>query len=161
MRKAVAFNFIPELIGDFTHVMELSGNPKALYVEAAVRTLHTAVEVFSAFEEYRNTKNKIKTMQAIQQKYCNLKMESILNDQTEELRRLDNEYKKLEIIINNGRFQDRGVREFIRYLQAELWKIYDIFQNTQIDSDYPERQRVDETARRVLRDHNKLLTIYF
>ena len=160
MRKEAAFNFIPELIGDFSHVMELSGNPKALYVEAAVGTLHTAVNVFAAFQEYGNTKRKKATKRAIQQKYEDLKSAATLNYQTEELRRLDIEYEKVKNKIHDGKFRDREVRGFIKYLQTDLQKVYEIFQHTQVDPDYPERTRVEEVARKTLRDYKKLITIY-
>jgi len=58
MREEAAFRFVPELIGDFSHVMKLSGNPKVLYVEAAVATLYAAVDVFAVIKEYGNTKRK-------------------------------------------------------------------------------------------------------
>ena len=161
MRKEAAFNFIPELIGDFSYVMKLSGNPMAMYVEAAVGTLHTAVDVFAAFEEYENTKCKNATKQAIQQKYDDLKSAATLNYQKEELRKLDIKYEKVKSKIHDGIVRDGEVREFIKYLQADLKKVYSIFQHTQIDPDYPERTKVEEVARRTLRDHNKLLTIYF
>ena len=65
MRQEAAFRFIPELIGDITHTMELSGNPKLLYVEAAVNTLHMAADVFGSVEEHKNTKRKKETKQAL------------------------------------------------------------------------------------------------
>ena len=159
MRKEAAFNFIPELIGDFSNVMKLSRNPMAMYVEAAVGTLHTAVDVFTAFEEYGNTKCKKATKQAIQQKYDDLKNVTTLNYQTEELRRLDIEYEKVRSKIHDGKVRDREVREFIKCLRADLKKVYSIFQHTQIDPDYPERTKVEEVARKTLRDYNRLLTI--
>ena len=161
MRKEAAFNFIPELIGDLSYVMELSGNPTAMYVEAAIGTLHMAVDVFAAFEEYGNTKRKKATKQAIQKKYDDLKNVTTLNYQTEELRRLDIEYEKVKSKIHNGKYQDREVREFIKYLQTDLQKVCAIFQNTQIDPDYPERTKVEEVARRTLRANRNVLRIYF
>ena len=79
MKKEAAFNFVPELIGDFSYVMKLSRNPIAMYVEAAVGTLHMAGDVFTAFEEYGNTKRKKATRQAMQQKYDDLKNVTTLN----------------------------------------------------------------------------------
>lgn len=159
MRKVAAFSFIPELIGSFSHVIELSGNPKALYVEAAVGTLHVAVDVFVAFQEYGNTKRKIIIKQAMQQKYGDLKSAATLNHQTEELRRLDIEYEKVKNKIHDGKFCDSEVQGFIEYLQTDLKKICEIFQQTQVDPDYPERTRVEDITRKTLRDYKNLLTI--
>ncbi len=161
MRKeGGGFNFIPELIGDLAHVLELSANPKALYIESAVVTLRAAVDVFAAFEEYRNKKRKEETKQVIQQKYENLKKMVTLNYHTEDLRRVDVEYEKVKRKIQEGKFMDKEVRESIKLFQTDLKKVYDILQHAQIDSDYPEKQKVEELARRTLRDYNKLLTIY-
>lgn len=160
MRKEAAFTFIPELIGDYSRVIELSGNPRLLYVEAALGTLHTAATVFAAFEEYGNTKRKKTTKQAMQQKYNDLKSATTLNYQAEALQRLDIEYEKVKSKIHDGQFRDKEVRGFIKYLQTDLQKVYEIFQHTQIDPDYPERTRVEEVARKTLRDYKKLLTIY-
>ena len=159
MKKEAAFNFIPELIGDFSYVMKLSKNPVAMYVEAAVRTLHTAVDVYTAIEEYGNTKRKKATKQVMQQKYDDLKSVATLNYQTEELGRLDSEYEKVKSKIHDGKYLDREAREFIKYLQADLKRVYSIFQHIQIDPDYPERTKVEEVARKTLRDYNRLLTI--
>lgn len=160
MRKEAAFNFIPELIGDFSCVMKLSRNPMAMHVEAAVGTLHAAVDVFTAYEEYGNTKRKKATKQVMQQKYDDLKSTATLNYQKEELRKLEIEYEKVRSKILDGKVRDREVREFVKYLQADLQKVYEIFQHTQIDPDYPERTKVEEVARKTLRDYKKLLTIY-
>lgn len=160
MRKEAAFNFIPELIGDFSYVMKLSGNPMAMYVEAAVGTLHAAVDVFTAFEEHGNMKHKKETKHVMQQKYDDLKRAATLNYQKEELRELDIKYEKVKSKIHDGIVQDREVREFIRYLQADLKKVYSIFQHTQIDPDCPERTKVEEVARRTLRVYRNGLRIY-
>ena len=48
--------------------MELSGNPKLLYVEAAVNTLHMAADVFESVEEHKNTKRKNETKRVLQEK---------------------------------------------------------------------------------------------
>lgn len=160
MRKEVAFNFIQELIGDYAHVMELSRNPKMLYIETAFETLHTAVEVYGTFEEYNNTKRKMETKQIIQQKYNDLKTEATLNYTLEESRRLDVEYEKVKSKINDKNFRDKEVQDFIKYLKMDLQKVYKIFQKAQVDPDYPERTRIEEIARRTLRDYNKLLTIF-
>ena len=73
---------------------------------------------------------------------------------------LDIEYDKVKNKIHDGKFRDREVREFIKYLQTDLQKVYEIFQHTQVDPDYPERTRVEEVARKTLRDYKKLITIY-
>lgn len=159
MRKEAAFNFIPELIGDFSHVMELSVNPGLLYVEAAISTLHTAMDIFTAFETYENTKRKKEIKQELQHQYEDLGCVTTSNYQIEELQRLDIEFEKVKSQIRNGKFHDKVVRDFLKYLQKDFKRFLEAFQQTQIDPDYPEKTKVEEITRRALRDYNKLLYI--
>ena len=160
MRKGAAFRFISELLGDFEHVMELSGNPKLLYVDTAVNTLHAAADVFQTFEEYGNTKRKKETLEAIKKKYTDLEGLRLKNYQDEEIRRLDKAYERIKNKIRDGQFRDREVRSFIQSLEKDLKKALGIFQEIQADPDYPERAQVEEITRRTIRDYQKLLTIY-
>ena len=123
MRKGAAFRFIPELLGDFEHVMELSGNPKLLYVDTAVNTLHAASDVFQTFEEYGNTKRKKETLETIKKKYKDLEGVRLKNYQDEEIRRIDIEYEKVKNKIRDGQFRDKEVRSFIQSLEKDLKKI--------------------------------------
>ena len=160
MRREAAFKFIPELIGDLAHTMELSGNPKMLYVEAAINTLHMAVDVFESVEEHINTKQKNEIKQALQEKYS--EMEKVRTDHyiQEAVRNIDITYERLKIQVKDGQFRNIEVRKFIKSLKDELHKVIDIFNVVQTDPDYPDRDKVEEVTRRTLRDYKKLLTIF-
>ena len=160
MRQEAAFRFIPELIGDITHTMELSGNPKLLYVEAAVNTLHMAADVFEPVEEHKNTKRKKETKQALQEKYSELEKARTDHYIQEAVRNIDNTYERLKIKVRDGQFRDKEVRKFINCLKEELHKVIDIFNDMQIDPDYPNRSKVEEVTRKSLRDYKKLLTFF-
>lgn len=161
MSKDAAFRFVPELIGDYAHVMELSNNPKLLYVETAVKSLHMAADVFMAVEEHKNTKLKLNTKQVLQEKYEELERIRLDNYETEAVRRLDVLYEAVKSKLQKGQFRDTEVIGFIQYLQKDLRKVIDIFKSIQVDPDYPEKPRIEEITRRTLRDYNKLITIFF
>ena len=160
MRREAAFIFIPELIGDIAYTMEMSENPKLLYVEAAVKTLHMAADVFESIEEHISTKRKKETKQALQEKYSEL--EKVRTDHyiQEAVLKIDNTYERLKEKVRDGQFRDAEVRKFINCLNAELHKVIDIFNKMQVDPDYPDRSMVEEVTRKSLRDYNKLLTIF-
>jgi hypothetical protein len=160
MRQEAAFRFIPELIGDITHAMELSGNPKLLYVEAAVNTLHMAADVFESVEEHINTKRKKETKQPLQEKYSELERTRTDHYIQEAVRNIDNTYERLKMKVSDGQFRDMEVGKFIDCLKEELHKVIDIFNDMQIDPDYPDRSKVEEVTRKSLRDYKKLLTIF-
>lgn len=160
MRKEVAFQFIPELIGDIAHTMELSGNPQMLYVEAAVNTLHMAAKVFETIEEYINTKQKKETKQALQEKYSELEKTRTDHYIEESVRNIENTYERLKMKVRDGQFRDAEVRKFINCLKEELHKVIDIFNDMQLDPDYPDREKIEEVTRKSLRDYKKLLTIF-
>lgn len=160
MRQEAAFRFIPELIGDITHTMELSGNPKLLYVEAAVNTLHMAADVFESVEEHINTKQKKETKQALQEKYSELERTRTDHYIQEAVRNIDNTYERLKMKVRDGQVRDTEVGKFIDCLKEELHKVIDIFNDMQIDPDYPDRSKVEEVTRKSLRDYKKLLTIF-
>ena len=160
MRREAAFKFIPELIGDIAHTMELSGNPKLLYVEAAINTLHMAANVFELVEEHVNTKQKNEIRKILQEKYS--EMEKVRTDHyiQEAVRNIDITYERLKIQVKDGQFRNIEVRKFIKSLKDELHKVIDIFNVVQTDPDYPDRDKVEEVTRRTLRDYKKLLTIF-
>ena len=160
MRQKAAFRFIPELIGDIAHTMELSGNPQMLYVEAAINTLHMAADVFETVAEHENTKRKKQTKQTLQEKYSELEKERTDHYIQEAVRNIDITYERLKIRVHDGQFRDNEVRKFINCLEQELHKVIDIFNDMQIDPDYPDRAKVEEVTRKSLRDYNKLLTIF-
>ena len=160
MRREAAFKFIPELIGDIAHTMELSGNPKQLYVEAAVNTLHMAADVFEAIEEHKNTKQTRNTKHVLQEKYSNLEKSRKEHYIQAAVRNIDNEYERLKIKVRDGQFRDTEVRRFINCLKKELHKAIDIFNNMQIDPNYPDRSKVEEVTRKSLRDYKRLLDIF-
>ena len=160
MRREAAFKFIPELIGDIAHTMELSGNPKLLYVEAAINTLHMAANVFELVEEHVNTKQKNEIRKILQEKYN--EMEKVRTDHyiQEAVRNIDITYERLKIQVKDGQFRNIEVRKFIKSLKDELHKVIDIFNVVQTDPDYPDRDKVEEVTRRTLRENKKLLTIF-
>ena len=160
MRQEAAFRFIPELIGDITHTLELSGNPKLLYVEAAVNTLHMAADVFESVEEHTNTKREKEIKQALQEKYSKLERTRTDHYIQEAVRNIDNTYEHLKMKVRDGQFRDTEVRKFINCLKEELHKVIDIFNDMQIVPDYPDREKVEEVTRKSLRDYKKLLTIF-
>jgi len=159
-RQEAAFRFIPELIGDIAHTMELSGNSKLLYVEAAVNTLHMAADVFESVEEHVNTKRKKEIKQALQEKYSELEKARTDHYIQEAVCNIDNTYERLKIRVRDGQFRDMEVRKFINCLKEELHKVIDIFNDVQINPDYPDREKVEEVTRKSLRDYKKLLTIF-
>ncbi|WP_026527807.1 hypothetical protein [Butyrivibrio sp. VCD2006] len=160
MRQEAAFNFIPELIGDFVHTMELSENPKLLYLEAAIRTLHMAADVYESVEEHNNTKKKDEKKRALQKEYSELEKNRTEHYVQEAARKIDITYERVKIKIHDGDFRDKEVRKFISCLSEELHKARDIFNDIQIDPDYPYRDEVEEVIRKTLRDYNKLLTVF-
>ena len=160
MRQNDAFLFIPELIGDFAHVMELSGNPKQMYIETAIATLHAVTDVFTAFEEYANTKYKKQTEQTLHKHYSDLEKTRFSNYEEEAVRKLDVAYEKVRSKIQDGELLDMEARVFISSLQKELHKAIGIFKNMQIDPDYPDSSKVEEVTRRAMRVYKNLLTIY-
>lgn len=160
MRQKAAFRFIPQLIGDIAHTMELSGNPQMLYVEAAINTLHMAADVFETVQEHENTKRKKQAKQTLQEKYSELKEERTDHYIQETVRNIDITYERLKIRVRDGQFRDTEVRKFLNCLTQELHKVIDIFNDMQINPDYPDRAKVEEVTRKVLRDYNKLLTIF-
>lgn len=160
MRQNVAFRFIPELIGDIAYTMKLSGNPKILYVEAAINTLHMASEVFEAVEEHTNTKQKKETKQALQETYSELEKVRANHYIQEAVCNIDNTYERLKIKIRDRQFREKEVCKFIRCLKDELYKVIDIFKEMQKNPDYPNRSKVEEVTRKSLRVYNKLLTFF-
>ncbi len=161
MRKTAAFQFIPELIGDFAHVMEMSGNPKRLYVETAIETLHAAASALAVFNEHKNTKKKKETEEALQKEYDDLRKKQIEHYEEEEVRKLDIAYEKVKLKIQGGQFRDKEVRSFIRYVEQDLQKAMEILnQIMHMDRDRYDISNIEEVARKVLRDYNKLLTIF-
>lgn len=160
MRQEAAFKFIPELIGDIAHTMELSGNPELLYVEDAVNTLHMAADVFELVEEHINTKRKKETKQILQEKYSELEKARTDHYIHGAVRNIDNTYECLKIKVRDGQFRDTEVRKFISCLKKELHKVIDIFNNMQIDPDYPDLSKVEEVIRKSLWAYKKLLTIF-
>jgi len=160
VRKGNAFHFIPELIGDYVHVMEISRDPNRLYIETAVNTLHMAASVFEAFEEHSITQRKREAAWALQEEYEKLKEERYEHYTEEMLRKIDLDYEKVKDRISKGQFRSKEVRKFIKCLQDELFKAVDIFNKIKMDSDYPDWAKVEEVMRRAWHDYNKLLTIY-
>ena len=160
MRNGAAFNFIPELLGDASHILELSANPTRLYVESAIKTLHMASNVIQAFTEHLNTVDKARLKRVTIEKYNKLELVKLENSINEEVLRLDNEYESIKIKIRDGEFRDRAVREFIGYIGDELKKVLDILNEMDSESDFSEQSKVEEIMRRTLRDYNKIITIY-
>ena len=159
MRGEAAFRFIPELIGDISRTRELSNNPKLLYIEAALNTLHMAADVFTAIEEYRNTRRKKDEKQIIQEEYSKLEQARTDNYMQEAVRKIDNYYERVKLKVRAGKFRDGEVRKFITSLKNDLYKAIEIFNEVQVEPDYPNREVVEEVTRKALRDYNKILTI--
>ena len=160
MGKDKAFQFIPELLGDYVHVMEISGDPNRLYIETAVSTLHMAANVFEAFEEHRITQRKTETERTLQEEYKKLKEERYEHYTEEILRKIDLDYEKVKDRIRKGQLRNKEVRKFIKCLQDELFKAVNIFNRIKADPDYPDEAQVEEVMRRAWRDYNKLLKVY-
>lgn len=160
MSKDSAFHFIPELIGDYAHVIELSADPKRLYIETAVRTLHSVADVFEAFGEYRITRRKRDTEKTLKEEYEKLIEDRYENYSEEILRKIDVDYECLKDKINKGNFRNKEIRKFIKCLQDELLKAVNIFNTIKEDPDYRDWAKVEEVIRKAWHDYNKLLTIY-
>lgn len=157
MNKKPAFRFIPELIGDITHVMELSKNPSQLYLESAISTLHAGFDVYQAVIERRNTEEKEKTKQQIQQVYDKLQEERVNNYEQEILNQINVGYEKVKCKIGEGQFWDNEVRAFVKQIEANLNRLIDILKDLENDPDNLNKNKVDELMRRALRDYNRLL----
>ena len=160
MRREAAFRFIPELLGDINHVMELSKNPKRLYVEVAVDSLHAGVKTITAFIEHSNTKHKKDTLKALQKQYEDLGQKSIDNYIEEAVRKIDIDYEQIKANIAKMQFRSSEIRAFIDCLSNELRRVIDILTVIQADPDYPDRADVEETLRKTMRTHQKLLTLH-
>ena len=160
MKKEAAFRFIPELIGDFTYVIEMSANPKRLYIETAINTLHMGGTVYQAVVEHMNTNRKKKTKQIIQEKYDELQETRKNNYELEILRNIDSAYERIKLKIFGGNFRDKEVIGFIKLLEKNLKRLLDIFEKMQIEPDNPERIRVEELTRKALRDYKRLITTF-
>ena len=160
MSKDSAFHFIPELIGDYAHVMELSGEPKRLYIETAVRTLHSVADVFEALGEHSITQQKRNTEKTLKEEYEKLIEKRYENYAEEILRKIDIDYESLKDKINKGKFRNKEVRKFIKCLQDELLKAVNVFNTLRSEPDYSYWAKAEEVTRKAWRDYNKLITIY-
>ena len=159
MRQDSAFKFIPELIGDFTHVMEMSESPRLLYVETAINALHAATDIFNVIEEHTNTKRMEQTKEPLKKRYDELEQARIINYERETIQRMDVEYAKLKDRIRDGQLKDKAVRAFINSLKDELHKAIDILNKTQIEPNVPKRASIEETVRKAIKAYNNLLSI--
>ena len=157
MRHNTAFQFIPELIGDFGHVMKLSKNPKQLYIESAINTLHSAASVFSASREHNNTKQKRETAQKLRQMYDEMERARTDNYVAEALHKLDITYEAIRSRISDGQFGDKEVRDFIRCLKENLNRMISILNCIPIEEQSSDSGKIEEVTRRTLRDYNKLI----
>ncbi len=160
MRGEAAFRFIPELIGDIGRTMELSNNPKLLYIESALNTLHMAADVFTTIEEHRKTRRKKDAKQIIQEEYSKLEQARTDNYIQEAVRKIEIYYERVKLKVRDGKFRDREVRKFITSLKNDLYKAIEVFNEVQIEPDYPNREAVEEVTRKALRDYKKILTIF-
>ena len=159
MREGTAFHFIPELLGDINRVIELSGNPKRLYIEAAIGTLHSAASVFACVQDHINTKHKEEISQILNENYKDLDEKKNMNHIEEELCKIDIAYESVKLKIQNGQFRDVTVKQFINKIKDELHRVYGIFKIIQADSDYSDKSKIEEVARKTLRDYNKIITV--
>jgi len=160
MRKGAAFHFIPELVGDFAHVMALSGNPYLLCVETAIETLHMGSNIFSAIAEHANTKQKEKTYETIKSKYNDIEKERIKHFEIERMQSLDIQYESVKAKIIDRNVRDESVRGFISILQKELSKTIDLLENMNCENDQEELKNAHEVLRRAVRDYSKLVSLY-
>ena len=160
MKGETAFNFIPELIGDVAYVKELSNSPKTLYVKSVLNALQAVANIFGTFEEYKNTKSKIRSKQAIQNVYDDLKTDAVLNYQIEEIQRLNIEFESIKIKIQKEEFSDKEVRGFIKRMEMQIQRVLEILHEFQSDPDYPDKTVIEEATRKLLRDYGKLLSLY-
>ena len=160
MRRGSAFQFIQELIGDYAHVMEISENPRLLYIETIIESLHTAANVFQAIEEHRNTQKKKETVNQLEKDYNELANDRLANYSIEEAKKIDALYEKVKQQISAGRFRDAEVIQFISYLGADLKKVNDIYSSIQRLPDYPDSFKIEERLRKAMRDYRKLITLF-
>lgn len=160
MRHKAAFQFIPELIGDFGHVMKLSENPKQLYIETAINTLHSAASVFSAAREHNNTKQKRETAFKLSQMYDEMDRARTDNYVEEAVRKLDITYEAIKSRISDGQFGDKAVRDFIRCLKENLNRMISILNCMQLEEQFSDSDKAEEITRRTLRDYNKLIKVF-
>lgn len=158
MKRGAAFRFIPELVGDFAHVSELSRNPILMYAESAMSTMHMAASVFESIEEHINTKRKKETEEAIRKRYGQLLDIRARNFREEELSRLDADFEMVREKVRDGLFRDEVVRDFLSLLQARLAKVLEAFSDYGMDPDDAEQSRIDELTRKALHDYKKLLS---
>ena len=157
MRKK-AFRFIPELVGDFAYVMEISKNPVRLYIETAIETLRMGKSIFQAIEEHYKRRNKDKTKKQIQKEYRGLEDIREINKELEMLGEIDSSYNSIKQKITEEKFKDNEVKEFLNLLKTNIKKLNDILKGYQVDPDNPEKIRVEELTRRALRDYTRLIS---
>ena len=156
MRQRVAFRFIPELIGDISHVAELSKSPGKLYIETALSALRMASEVFAAFMEHVNTRKVKEVEQTLLEEYSEIEKKRINNREEEAIRILEIRYERLKLAITEERFRVKEVREFIACVQEELLRTVDCLKTIQIDPSFKDKDRAEEALRRSLRAYIKI-----
>ncbi len=159
MRKDDAFEFIPELIGDFEKVMIESSNPEMMYIEAALNTLKLASSVFDLYSEHMITNNKFKTKEEIIQKYLGLEDELVNQNEEIKIDELTVEFENLKEKIEEKNFGSKEVLKFIKDIKKEIEKERSIFSCMRNEQDFKGKSEVEEVWRKALRDYDRLIKI--
>ena len=158
MRDGPAFRFIPELVGDIAHVLEISSNPTQLYIESGLATIKTASKIFQAIQEHKNTEQIKENAQIVREKSSQTAELRITNLEEEKIYELDLKYKRIQSKIVNSQFRDRTVRIFLHDMSDILSSFLKQLESIKEDSNnLKQREELEEIYRKALRDYNRIL----
>ena len=160
MSKNAAFRFIPELIGDYVHVMELAENPPLMFIESALETIHMASELYGTVSAFKNTKNLKDLESSLSNEYNNQKEQRAANYETEMIDKLNNEYQMIRLEIKRGKFQNEAVQGFMMRLKDNLHRVLEEYEALSLDQSFAERSRIEEVTRRAFRDYNNIVSLH-
>ena len=160
MRQGVAFNFIPELLGDVKTVVNLSKNPKKLYLESSIETIKAAGKVFTLIGERKLTEKKKESFRNIEKQYEILCKKKLQHYEEEVAIKIEKRYQEVQYIINDRQDREMIVRDFIKDVEMELSKIIDAMRELQQYKGGEEADMMDEIYRKAVRNYRRLITTF-
>ncbi|WP_026495876.1 hypothetical protein [Butyrivibrio sp. WCD3002] len=159
MRNKQAFVFIPELVGDFKHVIDLSQNPGILYVETAIKTLHMASSLYRAYVEHTITNQLEEEVKNLQERIDEIELQRIKDYESEILNLIDIDYQRIRAKLEERKFNDEQVIGFISCIKKELERLNSFLAKISDDDiNYNDLDLVEEMRRRSLRDYKRIIT---
>jgi hypothetical protein len=160
MRSGTAFAFAEELLGDLFFVVTKAENPSALCFDAALETIRAASGIFSWYIEKESTEK----MEANAKKYVDQEIRNYAADLEKNRIKLEYQYKKAKVRLENEEFQDRCVLQLARSMCEELKRISEhisaIKSDQEISEDPEQIKTMDqlyELQRKAGSDYNDLV----